>query len=41
MTPCEKCPHFKVLNPHFIVDGQEVKQCDIGEHPDYCEGKRE
>ena len=33
---CETCENWKVLNPHHIVDGQPVKNCDIGEHPDLC-----
>ena len=33
---CKNCGHYKVLNPHFIVNGEPQKFCDLGEHPDYC-----
>ena len=38
-SECITCTHHKVLNLRHIIDGKPVKQCDIGEHPDYCRGK--
>lgn len=33
---CLKCKHYKVLNPHHIVEGTPVKSCDVGEVPENC-----
>jgi len=34
---CEGCEHYKVLAPRIIIDGQQYKSCDLGEHPGYCQ----
>jgi len=33
---CETCANWKVLNPHHIEKGQEVKSCVYGELPNSC-----
>ena len=33
---CETCIHWKELNVHHRENGELVKSCDYGEHPDSC-----
>ena len=34
---CKGCSHYKVLNPHHIVDKEPYKSCDMGEFPEFCD----